>query len=373
MQHGSQFGQTKLFRQLIKSGHDKPLILVIDELPENELSGIWRHLKPRCGYLKIVSMDHGRDDTRDEEIDRINAPYLPDNIIKKILANRVGESLGLDRWVKICEGSPRVAQAVADNLYANPDDLLKMPATIPVWTRFLHGYGSRNGTNARQIDCVAQHLALFSRFGYEAPVGEEAAYIAELVRDIDPTIGWGRFQEIVQDFRARRVLQGSRTLFFVPKALHIYLWRQFWGCYGRGFDFAQTFASMPESLHIWFMNMFKYAGEGNTVHIIDDVLKLEGIFSQNEFLTSKKGSQFLSILAEANPVAVLKLLESTIGTWTDEDTFNLKENRQNFVWTIEKIAVWPIYTVRAMQLGLPIILMGLVQILQWNYQKILVI
>lgn len=350
IQHGSQFGQTKLFRQLLKSGHEKPLILVIDELPESELSEIWRHLKPRCGHLKIVSMDHGRDETRDAEINRINVPYLPDETIKKILAHSFGESPELDRWVKICEGSPRVAQAVAANLNANPSDLLKSPTTVPIWKRFLHRYSNRDETSARQIDCVAHHLALFSRFGYESPVGDEAAYIAGLIRNVDPTIGWARFQEILQDFRARRVLQGSRTLFFVPKALHIYLWKQFWECYGRGFDFNHTYFSMPESLHTWFMNMFKYAGDADTAHVINDILKSEGIFSQNKVLTSEKGSRFLSILAEANPFAVLKLLESTIGIWTDEEILNLRANRQNFVWTLEKIAVWPTYTVRAMQL-----------------------
>jgi len=350
IQHGSQFGQTKLFRQLLKSSHDKPLILVVDELPENELSDIWRHLKPRCGHLKIISMDHGRDETRDEEIDRINVPYLPDVTIKKILARRVGESSELDRWVKICEGSPRVAQAVADNLFSNPSDLLKPPTTIPIWTRFLHGYGSRDETSARQVECVARHLALFNRFGYEAPVGKEAVYIAELIRRIDPTIGWARFQEIIQILRARRVLQGSRTLFFVPKALHIYLWKQFWVHYGRGFDFTQTFSAMPKSLHTWFMNMFKYAEQADTAHVIDDILKPDGIFSQNEALISEKGTQFLSILAEANPAAVLRLLETIIGKWTNEDILNLIEIRHNLVWTLEKIAVWPQYTVRAMQL-----------------------
>ncbi|HCZ15736.1 MAG TPA: hypothetical protein DHV85_14345, partial [Candidatus Accumulibacter sp.] len=125
IQHGAQFGQSRLFRQLLKVRYDKPLVLVIDELPESELSDIWRHLKPRCGSLKIVSLDHGRDETYDEEIDRITAPRLPDETIKKILASRVGESRELDRWVAICEGSPRVAQAVADNLQSNPGDLLK--------------------------------------------------------------------------------------------------------------------------------------------------------------------------------------------------------------------------------------------------------
>lgn len=350
IQHGSQFGQTRLFRQLLKSGYDKPLVLVIDELPESELSDIWRHLKPRCGSLKIVSLDHGRDETHDEEIDRLYAPRLPDETIKKILASSVGESHELDRWVAICEGSPRVAQAVADNLRANPGDLLKPPSTVPIWERFVHGYGSRDETSARQTDCVTQHLALFSRFGYEAPVGGEAVYIAELIMNADPTIGWARFQEVVQSLRARRVLQGSRTLFFVPKALHIYLWKQFWERYGRGFDFTQTFNAMPASLHAWFMNMFKFAGDAATAHVIDDILRPDGFFSGRAAVTSAKGSGFLSILAEASPAAVLRLLEATIGMWTDQELLEFKEDRQNLVWTLEKIAVWPALTVRAIQL-----------------------
>ena len=347
--HGSLFGQTRLFRQLLKSGHERPLVLVIDELPESELSDIWRHLKPRCGSLKIVSLDHGRDETHDEEIKRITAPRLTDETIKKILASRVGESRELDRWAAICEGSPRVAQAVADNLLANPDDLLKPPTTVPIWTRFLHGYTSRKESFERQVDCVSQHLALFIRFGYEAPVGDEAAYIFELIRKVDPTIGWALFQEIIQSLRARKVLQGSRTLFFVPKALHIYLWKQFWERYGCGFNFAQTFAAMPESLHVWFMYMFKYAGDAATVHVIDDILRQDGIFSQRTTLASDKGSRFLSILAEANPAAVLRLPESTVGQWPDQELLDFSEHRQNLVWTLEKIAVWPALTVRALR------------------------
>lgn len=347
IQNGALFGQTRLFRQLLRSGYDKPLVLVLDDLSESELSDIWRHLKPRCGSLKIVSLDHGRDETHDIDIERVHAPRLPDETIKKILESRVGESSELDRWVAICEGSPRVAQAVADNLYANPDDLLKPPATVPIWTRFLHGYSGRNDSSARQVNCVSQHLALFNRFGYEAPVGDEALYIFALVQKVDPTIGWARFQEIIQNLRARRVLQGSKTLFFVPKALHIYLWKKYWENYGRGFDFIQIFAAMPVSLHIWFMSMFKYAEGEATSHIIGDILKTDGVFSQRASLTSEKGARFLSILAEADPAAVLRLLESTVGKWTDQQLLEFKDNRQNIVWALEKIAVWSPLTVRA--------------------------
>jgi len=350
LQHGSKFGQTKLFRKLVKEGWSTPLILVLDELPEAELADVWRHLKPRCGSLKIVSLDHGSDETYDSSIERLNAPRLPDQAIQKILINRVGASREIDKWVSICDGSPRVALAVADNLVSNPGDLLRAPATVPIWSRFLHGYCMRDDKTTREVDCVTQHLALFSRFGFEEPVSSEAEYISRLVQKVDPTIGWARFQEIVQMLRARRVLQGSRTLFFVPKALHIHLWKQFWERYGRGFDFTTTFKEMPPSLHTWFLSLFKFAGTAATSHIIENILRPDGIFSDHLLLTSATGGRFLSVLAEANPSAVLRLLEATIGTWSDEDLLSFRDERQSIVWTLEKIAVWPSFTVRAIKI-----------------------
>ncbi|MBR7800879.1 hypothetical protein [Undibacterium fentianense] len=349
-QDGSKFGQSNFFLHLIKATGIKPLVVVIDELPEQEMIAIWQHLKPRCGNLKIITLDHGRDETYDDEILRLHAPLLNDATIKSILARRIGDSNELNRWVSICEGSPRVAQAVADNLFANPTDLLRPPSTIAIWTRYLHGYQRTSDLSARQIDCVAHHLSLFSRFGYEAPVGEEAKYIAQLIQKSDPSIGWTQFQEIIQGLRARRVLQGHRTLFFVPKALHIYLWKQFWERYGRGFNFTQLFSEMPESLHIWFLKMFKYADASANSSVIEDILNVNGIFSEYAALTSSKGGQFLSILAEANPLAVLRLLEATVGTWSDQELLNFKDNRQQLVWTIEKIAVWDRFTLRALRL-----------------------
>lgn len=346
--HGSKLVQTTLFRQLLRDGWKKPLVLVLDDLSESEMFDIWRNLKTRCGAMKLVTLDHGHDESRDDEIFRLQAPRLPDEIIRSILVDQIGESQGIDRWVSICEGSPRVAHAIAENLRANPTDLLQPPATVPLWTRFLHGYSVQEDASSRQVDCVAHHLALFSRFGFEDPVAFEATYIAQMVEKVDPTIGWARFQEIVQSLRARRVLQGSRTLFFVPKALHIFLWQQFWKRYGRGFNFVATFECMPSSLHVWFLNKFKFAGNEETSFIVDEILKLDGIFSQRAMLVSSAGSRFLSTLAEANPLAVQRLLENTIGTWSDAELKEFKSERQNIVWALEKIAVWPSLTVRAL-------------------------
>lgn len=262
VQHGARFSLTRLFRELLRESPKYPLVLVLDELSEREMSEIWGHLKNRCGSLKLISLDHGHDRSRDSEIELISVPRLPNQTIKLILVGHVGEHKDLDRWVTICEGSPRVAQAVGENLAANPDDILKPPATVPIWDRFLFGYAQQQSGGARQVALVMRHIALFSRFGFEDPVGDEAKYIAELVARADSAVSWLRFQEIVQSLRERRILQGSRTLFIVPWALHIHLWREYWHWYGRGFNFVDAFVNMPKSLHGWFMDMFRWLKGG---------------------------------------------------------------------------------------------------------------
>jgi len=350
VEHGERFSQTKLFRELLRDGLKYPLVLVLDELSERGLSDIWGHLKPRCGALKLITIYHSPDSSRDNDIERIIAPKLPDGAIRKILASHVGDKNELDRWVSICEGSPRVAQAVGENLAANPGDIFKSPATVPIWERFLCGYARHDSEEARQFTCVMRHIALFSRFGFEEPVADEAKYISALVAQTNPMITWGRFQEIVQTLRERRILQGAHTLFIVPWALHIYLWREFWFWHGRGFDFPGTFESMPKTLHGWFMNMFCYAHDSDASKVVEHILEPNGIFSDRSFLCSAKGTSFLSTLAEADSTTVMNLIERTFGTWSQEELLAFSNNRQGIISTLEKIAVWRPTVLRAIRM-----------------------
>lgn len=340
VQHGEEFSKSGLFKEIIRSGIDYPLVIVIDELPSRELSEIWAHLKHRCGILKLISIDHGPDRNNDSEIELIKAPSLPDQTIHAILASHVGDRYELSHWIGVCEGSPRVAQAVGENLAANPEDILRVPATVPLWERFLHGYARHDSSAAQQTARVMRHLALFARFGFEDPVSAEADYIAKLTEKADHAVTWAIFQEIVQTMRDRRIIQGSHTLFIVPRALHIHLWREFWRWHGRGFDFVATFNEMPETLHGWFMEMFRYAYDSEATRIIKDILRPDGIFSNRDFLGSEKGVSLLDALAEADPDNVLRLLECTLGIWSPEELAAVSVIHQNFVWILEKLAVW---------------------------------
>lgn len=348
---GARFEASSMFRHFLKEPPSKPMILVLDDTPEPDLNSFWGQLKPLCGQLRVITLDHGRDSATDNETLYLTAPALPAETIQAIIQAQAGESNYTNHWIEICEGSPRVAQAVGENLRANPEDLLKPPSTIAMWDRFLHGYAKRDNSNEqREVDCVAVFLALFARFGYEAPIADEANYIHSEIAKVEPSISLAKFQSIIQTLRQRRILQGKRTLFFVPKAFHIYLWRQFWRQHGRNFDFHAMFERMPPSLHVWFTSMFQYAEGTDSQRVIEAIVSSTGSYATKERLCSAQGARFVSILAEAHPSAVLKLLEATIGIWSDAELLDFKSDRQHIVWALEKIAVWTPYFSRAIKL-----------------------
>jgi hypothetical protein len=293
-------------------------------------------------------MDHGPEHSRDDQMLVVDCPRLHEDEIMAILASYLPKHTGVWHWAQWCSGSPRVAHAVGKNLQKTSEDLLKPPATVPMWERFVAGYERPDSQNAREAWTVLRHVALFTRFGFEEPVSAEAQYLCQCVQQVTPSITWACFQEIVEHLRERRILQGKRTLFIVPKALHIYLWLDYWKNYGRGFDFQHFFDSIPSSLQHWFLQQFIYAhGSPVACNVVRYTLSLEGPFSNHAFLVSQAGTRFLKCLAEAEPSATVVVIERTFGTWSQEELKRWETGRKDIVWALQKIAVWREHFLRA--------------------------
>lgn len=338
--HAEDFQNSRLLNELLRGDIAYTVTLVVDECVEKERASIWGALKGKGG-IQLVTIDHGPERSSDESMLVIDFPKLPEDQVMAIIAQYLPQHTDASHWAKWCDGIPRVAHAVGENLQRNPEDLLKPPATVPLWERFVAGYEELDSKNAQDALTILRHVAMFTRFGYEDPVSSEAKFISTLVQGVDPSITWARFQEIVERLRKRRILQGKRTLFIVPKALHIYLWISYWDTYGRGFDFQTFFDSVPTQLQHWFLQLFIY-GHASPVaqDIVANILSPTGPFSSRDFVESEAGCRFLNYLAEADPGSALGTIERTIGSWSRDELKQWTEGRQNIVWTLEKIAVW---------------------------------
>ncbi len=216
--HAEDFQRGQFFNELLRPDKQYFTCLVIDECGEKDRASIWSALKGKVN-IKLVTIDHGPEYSADSSMKILNCPMLPDKQISEIIASYTDSLRDLSNWAQWCSGSPRVAHAVGENLKYNPEDILKPPATVSIWDRFVLGHRSRDSKEADQHFIVLRHLALFQRFGFESPVDDEARFISELVKEADSSITWAKFQSIVRYHRDRRILQGEKNSFYSSKGV----------------------------------------------------------------------------------------------------------------------------------------------------------
>ncbi|MCY4131722.1 MAG: XRE family transcriptional regulator [Nitrospira sp.] len=353
---GEEFQKSKLFKELLKPDRHYSVTLVIDDCDDRDRTSIWSTLKGRSG-IKLITIDHGPDETHDSAMRTYHCPPLADEQIKNILFGYLQQNADLHNWAEWCSGSPRVAHLVGENLKSNLHHVLKSPADVPIWDRFIVGHKEMESREAEQHRTVLRHIALFHRFGFESPVSEEGEFICGLVKEADQNMTWGKFQEIVQHYRDKRILQGSHTLFIVPKALHVHLWVDFWKNYGHGFPFQAFMERIPPGMKRWFLQLFIYAhGSPPAQIVVKDILSTTGPFSDHDFLVSETGLRFLNYLSEADPSATLTLLERTVKTWSHEQLYAWHTGRQDIVFALGKIVAWDDLFTRAVNVLIPMAL-----------------
>ena len=336
----SQFESGRLMNEILYND-DFSAIVVIDECDPSSWARIWNQLS-HCGpRIKLITI-YNDYEVQATDVTYYTAPPLAQEQIRSIIQKYSDLSEDqADRWAVLCDGSPRVAHVLGDNLVKHPEDLLKPPNTVNIWERYIAAGDAPDSEKTEHRRLVLQYLALFKRFGYERSVAEEAQAIAKKIEQANRDITSHEFENIIYELRERRILQGESTLYITPKALQIWLWTQWWERHYRLFDLEGFTEGLTPKLVEWFYEMFVYAAESDAAsRIVEDLLGPNGPFRDNEYLKTRLGSRFFLALAEADPKSALRCLMRTIGTWSREELLEFREGRRSVVWALEKIAVW---------------------------------
>ncbi len=330
----------ELLNELLRDGSSLVAIVVVDECDRDSQYRIWDRLKPQGSRIKVVTIYNDVDQPSGTTVTQDVTPLAPEQVSDIIQGYGIPKE-DARRWAEFCDGSPRVAHVIGQNLTMNPDDVLRSPDTVNVWDRYLTGGDDPKSDDVRQRKIVLEHIALFRRFGYTGSVAAEGKAIAELIHTSHPEITPARFHEIVKLLRDRKILQGENTLYLTPRLLHIKLWTDWWDARAAGFDIKTFQEHLPATLLDWFYEMFRYARESKAALRVSHALLGEGgPLAGIDFLASRRTSRFFLALTEGAPSASLAYLKRTFRTWTHEQFAAFGETRRDVVWALEKIAVW---------------------------------
>ncbi|MGY8771228.1 MAG: hypothetical protein ACKVH8_22675, partial [Pirellulales bacterium] len=342
VRHAEEFQRSRLFNQLASKHNNYSVILVVDECEPKECAEIWNRLSNYADRCKVISIGHTSYELSVNEFQELECPPLEEEKIAAIIQSYTNNRVEVRHWAELCGGSPRVAQAVGENLQGNTGDILEAPSMKLVWEKFIAGYQDINSDAAQNKLHVLRHIALFQKFGYERPVRNEADYIISLIQKVDSNFTPRLFNQAVVELRKQKILQGSKTLFIAPKLLHVDLWKEFWDIYGESHSLVELVNTIPDSLIQWFTGMFSYAGTSDVAkRQAKSLLSHGGPLRDSSFALFEIGGRIFHELSNAAPEETLSCLEYVIGQVDHERLKNYTGGRQDVVWALERIAMWP--------------------------------
>jgi hypothetical protein len=339
------FRESELAR-LILRGPTKSGIFVIDECPDDDASEIIRRYPSVGNRVKLISINPDSS-IRAERLGR-----LTDSDIKRILEAYPSLSPEIvARLTPFCEGSPRAANLLAQNITANPEGDPFGEDGTP-WRRFLYGRNQFDDPVIKKYEDILYFVAMFKKIGARGHYADEAEQIRKLYNSHRDTATQKDFSDALDFFKRTKVFQGQLTFYISPKALHLWLWKTWWETKTTTFrviDFVNDL-NENDALVGNFYEMFAYASTSSIAKDIAARLIRKGGPLHDTFLNSEQTTRFFLTLSKAAPEEALTLLEQRIGTASKQELLDFDKGRQNIVWALEWIAQWNRYFERAARL-----------------------
>ena len=166
----------------IRAASHARVILVVDECNADMRSSLTRSFGGSGPNLTIVSIYQDEEDgDRSSEYRLFAVPLLPTEEIEAILKSYGVDPAYAKGWAEMCDGSPRVAHVVGQNLRDDPADPLRGDGLSMIWARYLAGDVDRMSDAYRQRHLVLSSMALFKRFGWSPAVNAGAYEVFDLI------------------------------------------------------------------------------------------------------------------------------------------------------------------------------------------------
>jgi hypothetical protein len=326
----------------IYAAKDARIVLVVDECNPELRSYLTSNFGSFGPALKIVSIyQDAEEGDRSSNYRFFDIPRLPADEIEAILKSHSVDAGPAKAWAEMCEGSPRVAHVVGENLRQHPDDPLRSDGIARIWVRYLAGDVDENSDHYQRRHLVLSSLALFKRFGWSQPVRAGAYQVYDLIiSKLDGGLSRAQFGATIDQMAARKILQGDNFYYITPRALHIKLWIDWWSRFGAAINVNELIPVLSPQMRQWFGEMLEYASATPvSKQLVAGLLGPTGLYADAEWLNTKDGARFFFSLSLADPSGALRALGRTIGKMSRGELLQFEEGRRDVIWALENMAL----------------------------------
>jgi hypothetical protein len=281
----------------LRGANNARIILVVDECGPELRSDLTRYFSGAGPDLKIVSIyQDAEDGDRSSEYRPFEVPLLRTDMIEAIIKSYV-DAPNARGWAELCDGSPRVAHVVGQNLRDHPDDPLRGDGLSMIWVRYLAGEGDRNSEEYRKRHLVLSTVSLFKRFGWGHAVRGGAYEIYDLfIAKLDTGLSRAQFGAVIEQMLARKILQGDNFLYITPRAFQLKLWIDWWNQHGAALDVIELIPKLSAQMRQWFGEMIEYSrATPVSQQLVAKLLGPDGLYADAEWLRTRDGGRFFLV------------------------------------------------------------------------------
>ena len=334
--------------RLTSQADDIEAILVVDECSPQERYIIVDRLAPFAPAIRVITIY--QEETEAESGALLAVQPLPKDQITQILQSYGAPEVDLPIWTEACEGSPRLAHLIGENLRSDPNN--------PFMNRdqlLDHTIAGNTTIGTPQFDqrkLVLSSLALFKRFGFLHPVDSEfEAIYKHIICPLDHTLSKNGCKQIIRSVMKRRILQGESTLYITPRLLHVWLWTEWWRIHGSPDMLRRLLACLPAKLQQWLGEMMQYAQESQRfLGAARSLFQPGGPLHDLEGLETGANSRFFFHLSLAIPDIALHWLEKSFDQLSSCQLGRIETPRREIVPALQRIAMDAEYFERAARL-----------------------
>ena len=288
--------------------------------------------------IKLVTIFHEYK-RAEENTNQKEAPSLNDSQIEEIIRKYHDDPIIANNLSSLCGGIPRVAHMIGWDLRSNPNELLRGSQDVfAFFDRYLNQGEDPSSVLVCQRKRILMALALFKKFGNSQHFSDEFNAIHRIVKQMDSSITLSIFSEHISNLRSKKILQGQDTMYISPKALHLWLWMEWWEKYRTSFIFDELVSDLPNKLRQWLFAMFQYAkNSAGARSVVQGLFAEGGPLSKSDSIKTSLGAGFFHSLSNADPAVAIDYLERTMGAWSATELKGFSVGRRSVLNGLERI------------------------------------